>query len=65
MCFSVVIKKEVHKNFMELQGRDRTGSTVRLDHKFLSTPVDSINETETSSENPLADATVTLKAKKN
>jgi hypothetical protein len=65
MCFSVVIKKEVHKNFMELQGRDRTGSTVRLHHKFLSTPVDSINETETSSENPLADATVTLKAKKN
>jgi len=64
ISFTVLVKKDVQRDFLQLQGGDRAGSTVRLHHKFLSTPTGNLEETQSCFENPLAEAALKVKAKK-
>lgn len=64
MCFTVKVKKNPSKEFIDLQDQDREGSTVKLHHRFLSSEQKTVKLEETNSDNPMALASVALKATK-
>jgi hypothetical protein len=60
MCFTIKVKKNPAKDFIDLQDQDREGSTVKLHHKFLSNKEKKVKLCKENNDNPMASASITL-----